>query len=215
MSRGTLIVLMAAQSLALRAAPAQDTTGFRWSLSTGPTMVTSGRGLVCGSGNAFGCSATEFITGAQHGRHHLGVGVSKPIAGTALTLRADALYSRSTSSPNSWSGARAPVIARSALRDDWYSLGLGLQWDARPGAAWSPYMLTSAGLAFNRVGWNDADVMSSEINRWADDFGLFGALGAGMRVRVSRVELFSEVRRHYAPSLLGSRPVPFSFGIRF
>jgi hypothetical protein len=215
MWRRTLAVLLVAHALPLQTATAQDTAGFRWSVSTGPTMVMSGRSWFCSDGNQFSCSTSDLITGSQRGQHHLGLGVSRTIPGTALVLRADALYNRSASSPNSWSGTRNMTAVRSALRDDWYSLGLGLQWDARPGGAWSPYLLTSAGLAFNRIGWNDSDATSPEINRSTDQFGLFGALGAGMRVRVSRVELFSEVKRHYSPTLPGSRPVPFSFGIRF
>lgn len=200
--------------LATTVAQAQDTGGFRWSLSTGPTMSLSNKGHLCSGPDQFNCSGPP-ITGGRDGRFHVGVGVSHPVGSTALVFRADALYSAASSRPNSWSMIESRFAARNALRDEWYSLGLGFQWDARPAKSWSPYLLTSAGLAFNRVGWNETDVESREVNRWDDRFGLFGALGAGARVRVSGVELFSEVKRHYSPTLSGARPVPFSFGIRF
>jgi hypothetical protein len=200
-------------AVAFGAVEAQDPGGFRWSLSTGPTMSLTGRGLVCAS--ELTCTSSNLITGAHNGRHHFGVGVSRSISGTALVVRADALYNVSVSGANSWTMTGSRFAARNALRDEWYSLGLGLQWDALPAKPWSPYLLTSAGMAFNRIGWNESDVMSTAIDRSQDQIGIFGALGAGMRVRVSGVELFSEVRRHYSPTLNGSRPMPFSFGIRF
>ena len=208
-----IVAAVGALAWAFSASEAQDPGGFRWSLSAGPTMSLTGKGLVCAS--EFACTPSNLITGAHSGRHHVGVGVSRSISGTALVVRADALYNISASGANSWTMTRSQLAARNALRDEWYSLGLGLQWDALPTKSWSPYLLTSAGLAFNRIGWNDSDVMSTSINRREDQMGLFGALGAGARVRVSAVELFSEVRRHYSPTLNGSRPMPFSFGIRF
>lgn len=166
MSRCIMEAACGVIAVAFSAVEAQNPGGFRWSVATGPTMAIIGTGLVCG--NQFNCTRDNAVTGAAHGRHHLGVGVSRPIGRTALVFRADALYNVSVSSANSWTMLPPGFAARNALRDEWYSLGLGLQWDAMPRKLWSPYLLTSAGLAFNRLGWNDIDVMSTTINRSED-----------------------------------------------
>jgi hypothetical protein len=202
---------------------AQQTARWRWSLAGGPSVAFPNGRLVPQSGNdQFQFSSTEpIIRGAEDGVFNVMLGASRPLAGSALMARVELLYNRAVSSPHPSNACLPPPFicvtdrSRPALHDESFAADLGLQWDALPSKAWSPYLLTSLGAMNSRLGWS-RDSSSGHVDQSKSTYGAFAAVGAGMRHRIGRHEYFVEYRRHYTwLSLYGSTSVPFSVGFRF
>ncbi len=204
-----------------------QTTGWRWSVAGGPSLFPeSGPFAIRGSpySDQFSVMPSDtLIRGGRRGRFNLAVGASRPIPGTSLQFRAELLYNRnaSTAADNGNAGSTGDLALpqlpnlRNAIRDDAYAVAVGTQWDALPGRRWSPYLLTSVGFMHSRLSWSrgpNADRPDDLITSW----GPFASYGAGVRVRFGRVEYFSEWRRQLLwHTLLSSRTVPISLGLRF
>jgi hypothetical protein len=177
--------------------------------------LQSGRFVVRSSSFCGSCDPSfDPIAGAVHGQYHVALGVSRQLIGSSLILRGEALYNRSVSSPQTYTPFYAGMPARPALRDESYVIDAGFEWDALPTKPWSPYLLTTVGLVFNRLGWN-RDPNSHRIEEQEDSFGPLVGAGAGVRVSVGKRELFAEWRRHATANVYGSTFAPFSLGIRF
>ena len=192
---------------------AQEKPHVRWSLSTGPSIAIPGNGVWFPYDQA-----EDAIAFGQHGRYHAALGVSRALGGTALVFRGEALYNLSGGSHRN-RRAMFPypgfsIFQRYALRDESYALSAGLEWDALPSKAWSPYLLTAAGWEMNRLRWS-RDTTSERLEGQHDSFGILLALGGGVRVRVGKRELFSEFRRYWKAGSYGSSFAPLSLGVRF
>ena len=205
---------------------AQEPPATRWSLSAGPTMqYGSGQPWISNGTNYFVTSEDTIVTPSRNAIGHVSLGMSRAISGTALVFRADLLYAHSrgggrgfnadSSNDGSPFGLWRNFNTRPALRENTLMLGAGLQWDALPGRAWTPYLLTTAGVRYTRLGWSQ-DTLGTTVDRSAASWGQFVNVGGGIRINVGKREVFGEWRWYgVSHRAAGSRFVPFSFGIRF
>jgi len=203
---------------------AAQAPAIQWTVSVGPTQVLHDdrapvRGVGCPALPSTSCSPTGRIGvgPALYGRYHVAAGVSRALPGSALVIRGEALYSRSESAVGAKRflryGLQPPAHwVQPAPVDEMFAAGIGLDWAAFPHARVSPYLLTTSGLALNRLRWN-SDTTSTWLDEQFDEPGLFWAVGIGARVRVRTRELF--VERRALRTLHGRRIAPVSIGLRF
>lgn len=196
----------------------------RWNVAFGPSGILGHNGFVPppGSNDAFTFQAGDpIITGANQGRFNLGVGLTRPLAGS-LQWRLDLLYILGSSAPAtnylSCDGTTPPELMcswpRAALRDELVLGTLGFQWDALPKSRWSPYLLTTAGVALSRLQWS-RDHTSSVGDETTTSRGVVLGYGMGARFPLWRYEGFVETRRHRSAHIYSSKFVPLSIGVRF
>jgi hypothetical protein len=220
MQRYVVIGLM----LTLAVAAQSQEKKTRWSLSGGPTGFMGPNGWVSQDGDRMFTQDEPVITGANRGRFNVGLGMSRPLSGS-LTWRIDALYNLATSAPEPHytlcDPANPPTSPffrcggpRAALRDDLVLGTVGLQWDAFPSSRWSPYLLTSAGVALSRLQWS-RDPAASQPDETTMSRGLVLGAGLGVRFPLLRYEGFIETRRHRMSDVYSSKFMPLSFGLRF
>ncbi|HEY8174198.1 MAG TPA: hypothetical protein VIF32_00770 [Gemmatimonadaceae bacterium] len=202
---------------------AQQTARWRWSLAGGPSIAfRNGRFVPQSDGDRSSFQLSKpIIRGAEDGVFNAMLGASRSLAGSALITRVELLYNRAVSSPRPSNACPPPPficmsdISRPALRDETFAADLGLEWDALPSRAWSPYLLTTLGVMNSRLGWS-RDSTSRHVDENKSTYGAFAGVGAGVRHRIGKHEYFMEYRRHHTwYSLYGSTSVPFSIGFRF
>jgi hypothetical protein len=210
-----LLILSAAGSVA------QDRT-WSWSIGGGPSMALANGRLFPQRHAPTGSSFTfdePFVSAAENGEFNLLLGVARRLQGSALTARLDWLYNRATSAPKPFAWQPGPIFttipARPALLDEFHAVGLGLDWDARPGKSRAPYLLTSAGWLKSRSGWNpdSSSAVVTENVIWRSSFI---AGGIGFRAPLLGRQLFVEWRR--LTSLHGGVipfAAPLTIGTRF
>ena len=193
-------------------ARAQDST-FRWSFALGPTqsMRNWGRVLCGGTAAWHQCpSGMPMVTGAAEGQYHAALGISRRMPRTALVSRMEVLYSRAITRPST-AYPGSPILR--ALSDEMFLTTAGFDWLATPDRRYSPYINTTAGVGFNRLGWN-ADSLATEPNRHSTAFTGLLAFGIGFRTLIGKREYYVESRA-FATAGAFSVISPLSFGIRF
>lgn len=225
MSRRVVAAVVGLLTLSAGVAMAQEKK-VRWSVSGGPSAANGPNGYVPqsdGSGSSFTWTG-PIISGANDGRFNLGVGASRALTGS-LKWRLDLMYNLATSGPRSDYTPCDPNNPptgpfdrcggpRPALRDELLLGTLGFQWDALPSSRWSPYLLTTAGVALSRLQWS-RDHTATQPDETTLSRGFAYGYGLGMRFPLLGREAFVETRRHRTSHVYSSKFVPLSFGIRF
>jgi hypothetical protein len=208
-------LVLAASVAAVSMSGAQEAPRIRWSLAGGPSFsFGQGRPIVTRSNSFVATSADTVVLATSSAKYHVTLGASRELRGSALVARGELFYNRSLGSP-AGAGQFYGLTTRQALREDVYGLNVGFQWDALPSKAFSPYLLTTAGVMHSRVGWS-RDSSSRRVDTTSPSWGPTLAAGMGLRLRVAHREFFTEWRRYYRwHTLTGTTFVPVSFGIRF
>src|ERR687897_3386336 len=86
--------------MATSALPAQDSVRWRWSVAGGITANRGHSSFFQPGSSHFRISLDQpLITGASRSLGHASIGLSRRLAGTALTPRIDVLYNRGESNP--------------------------------------------------------------------------------------------------------------------
>jgi hypothetical protein len=204
-ARALLLVLAAVAA----EAGAQDNV--KWLIGVGPTVV-SRRGWLPLRENQFEVTADDtLIRGAATGRGIATLGVTRGLANTALNVRFDATYSLATSA----NGGSESWLARTraALREETIGFQGGLEWNAIPSSAWSPYITTSVGTAHTRLRWN-TDPAAAEPNRSTHSNAVTANFGFGLRAKILGRSAFVESRRQWLSNDRGSSVLPLTFGVR-
>ena len=198
--------------------------GVRWTVAAGPSMALR-NGRLIPLGNPFSFTWNDpMITGAIDGKFNASVGLSAPVANSALRWRAELLFNQARSGPARYwrpcdPDSSPPVLTfcggpRPALRDELYVLNGGLDWDAFPDRRWSVYLLTTLGYAHSRLHWSRDHTASRPDERTLSN-GIAASAGIGYRFPLWQHEGFFEMRRLATSRVHSATFVPFSFGIRF
>jgi hypothetical protein len=193
---------------------AQQPAKWHWSLAGGPSF-TLGTSFTVVRGNTLDVVTHDTVLLGDHGgKYHAALGVSRSLGTSSLTLRGDLVYAHIRSASGSVPTTFYGLPARRVLGEDVFAADLGLQWDAFPTRAFSPYLLTSVGVMHSRLGWS-SDSAATKPDETALGWSPTLGLGTGMRLRIGRREVFTELRTYRRGGNHGSNISPISIGFRF
>ena len=187
--------------------------GLQWFVGAGPSVVSQ-RGYSILSSDPFAIQSSDtLLLGAVDGRGMALLGVARRLGGSALNLRIDVTYSRSTS-PDGRAVWPWGLITRSALHEGKLGLLGGFEWNALPSSRWSPYIVTTVGAYQSRLAWN-VDSTKTEANRSTRSHAVAAQVGFGIKAVLFGTNLFAESRREWWSSNWNdSRTIPLIVGIR-
>ena len=154
------------------------------------------------------------VGGADPGPH-VAAGAVWGIPSSALELRAEAFYNQLRGPTNTVLGTMSGQTARMATRDRVFAAGTTLLWHARPGRAFSPYLLTGLALYHTRLTSDPTTDEPNGVNASGTGPGI--SAGVGVQAPIVGRVIFAEVRRHMvvAENVRGADFLPITLGMRF